>query len=328
MQSGTRASVGRERLRYAVLAVGAAFCLTPWASPQIALALGIGVALTGLAAATPLSSRVARLLIQACVVLLGFAMDLGEVLRAGAQGLIFAAATIVGTFALGAAAGRLLRVEAKVTTLVSAGTAICGGSAIAAVGSSIGAAAAQMSIAIGVVFLLNGAALYIFPLIGRALEMSAPQFGTWAAVAIHDVSSVVGAASQFGPESLQIATAVKLSRTLWIIPIAIAAAWWFGRRGGGEGGVGGRAKRLAVPWFIGLFVCASALRTVVPAVAEAAPTIHAGAKAGMTLALFLIGAGVSRAALASVGWRALVLGVLLWAFISAASLAVVRWTIA
>lgn len=326
MQSGTRASVGRERLRYAVLAVGAAFCLTPWASPQIALALGIGVALTGLAAATPLSSRVARLLIQACVVLLGFAMDLGEVLRAGTQGMIFAAATIVGTFALGAAAGRLLRVEAKVTTLVSAGTAVCGGSAIAAVGSAIGAAGAQMSIAIGVVFLLNGAALYIFPIIGRALAMSAEQFGTWAAVAIHDVSSVVGAASEFGPESLQIATAVKLSRTLWIIPIAIAAAWWFGRRGGGEGERG--ARRLPIPWFIGLFVCASALRTLAPAVAEAAPTIHAGAKAGMTLALFLIGAGVSRAALASVGWRALALGVLLWAFISAAALAVVRWTIA
>lgn len=335
----TRRKQGRRPLRSVlhnvVVGAGVVFCLSPWASPPLALGLGIVLALSGLATAGPWAKRASKVLIQVGVVLLGFKMNLAEVLRAGATGIVFAAGTIVATFAAGAALGRLLRVDPKVTTLLSSGTAICGGSAIAAVGSVIRASGAQMGVALATVFVLNGAALYLFPPMGRWLAMSQEQFGTWAAVAIHDVSSVVGAGMEYGTEATEVATAVKLSRVLWIVPIAFIAA----RAHREPEGEGAAAARVPVPWFVGLFLLAAGVRTAVPELTERAPGIGrfigedllpalaAGAKVAMTVALFLIGAGLSRAALKSAGWRAMALGIALWVLISTVALAVVLATV-
>jgi uncharacterized integral membrane protein (TIGR00698 family) len=302
-----------------LLFAGATFCLTPWASPPLALALGAALALT-LENPHPAQSRLAaKYLLQASVVLLGFSMDLATVLRAGGDGILFAAATIAATLALGFAIRLWLRVERVTSILISTGTAICGGSAIAAVGSVIGAAESEMSVAIGTVFLLNAAALYLFPPLGHLLHLSQRQFGTWAGVAIHDISSVVGASSVYGLAALQRATAVKLARTLWIVPLSLAAALFVGRRDAEKG----LRARAAVPWFVGLFLLASVLRSSVPVVAAESARIAGIARTGMTVTLFLIGAGLSRRAVRAVGWRALAQGVLLWIAIGAGSLLVI-----
>jgi uncharacterized integral membrane protein (TIGR00698 family) len=326
---GKRANV---RLRQAVMVVLAALCLTPWAAPWSALTAGVAVALLGLSAFEKISKPVARYLIQVSVVLLGLRLPFDKLLDTGAGGLAFAAGTILGALALGWLLGRALRIDGKVAALVSSGTAICGGSAIAAVGSAIAATGAQMAVAMGTVFLLNGAALYLFPLIGHALNLSETQFGVWAGVAIHDVSSVVGASSSYhvtDPHSAvaaETATVVKLSRVIWIVPIAAGAAWiWRGL------GRAGAKPKSPVPLFIIGFILASAARTFIDPVTRAADAnadaIKYVASAGMTLALFLIGAGLSKKAIASVGWRPLAMGVILWAALAGASLGVVMGTV-
>jgi len=341
--------------RRALVLAAAAFCLTPWASPALGLALGAALALCGLTAFPAASARSARTLIQVCVVLLGFGMDLGEVARAGAAGALFAAGTILATFALALPIGRLLRLEPRLTILLASGTSICGGSAVAATGAVIGASSAEMSVAIAAVFLLNAAALYLFPILGHALDLSQHAFGTWAAVAIHDVSSVVAAAGHFGDEAQRTAVAVKLSRALWIVPVSLASAWLARHMTGGASKTGpaaaptdapsgerpgsapspdtaARAPRRPspVPVFIMLFVAASAARTLAERLApgadwlpHSAAVLHHTAKAGMSLALFLVGTGLSVAMLRAVGWRALVLAIGLWVAISAGSLAVI-----
>ena len=216
----------------------------------------------------------------------------------------------------------------KTSALISAGTAICGGSAIAAVGSVIGVAEGEITVAMGTVFILNAVALYLFPVLGHAMHMSQVQFGTWAGVAIHDISSVVGAASHYGLSALQTATAVKLSRALWIIPVAFGAAYLFrprmGTRMHDEIGTTPAGKpKVAVPWFVGFFLLASLLRSYVPGVAHAAPALSHVATVGLTLTLFLIGAGLSARTLRRVGWRPLLQGVVLWVFISVASLGII-----
>jgi uncharacterized integral membrane protein (TIGR00698 family) len=301
-----------------LLGAGAAFCLTPWGSPPLALALGAVLALTFENPYPGPARLAAKYLLQVSVVLLGFSMDLRKVLEAGASGMVFAAATITATLVLGWATARWLAVERTTSILIASGTAICGGSAIAAVGSVIGAADAEMSVAIGTVFLLNAAALYLFPVLGHLLHLGQSQFGTWAGVAIHDISSVVGASSVYGLEALQRATAVKLSRALWIVPLSLGAAVVF-RRGRPADG----RARVAVPWFIGLFLLASVVRSFSAGVAAASPTIALVARAGMTLTLFLIGAGLSRRALAAVGWRPLAQGIILWVAIGGLALLVV-----
>lgn len=292
------------------------------------------MALTGMSAFPDLSKRASRLLIQVCVVLLGLRIDLNLLLEAARDGLLFAAGTIVTTFALGLLLGVWLKTGRQITLLITSGTAICGGSAIAAVGAAISATATEMAVATGAVFLLNAGALYLFPVIGHALELSDIQFGTWAGVAIHDVSSVVGAAATYhvgdstSTAALDTANIVKLSRVLWILPIATLAAWW-SRRGGGPGDAAKPVGRRApVPWFILLFIAASAARTFVPGLEQVAEPVRIGAGLGFQLALFLIGAALSRKAIASVGWRALTQAVVLWAFIAVVSLLVVKATIA
>ena len=296
-----------------------AFCLMPWASPPLALALGLTLALTLGNPYHHRSKDASKWLLQGCVVLLGFGMNLGVVLKAGANGAGFAAGSIGFTFVLGWWLRGRLGIGAKPSALISAGTAICGGSAIAAVGSVIGALEGEMTVAMGTVFMLNAVALFVFPPIGHALGLTPSQFGTWAGVAIHDVSSVVGAASHYGAGALETATAVKLSRALWIIPVSLAAAFAF-RRNTAPGEASGKIQ---IPWFIGLFVLASVARTFLPSVAALAPTVTRGATVGLTVTLFLIGAGLSRPMLRSVGWKPLAQGVLLWLSISAGSLWVV-----
>lgn len=266
--------------------------------------------------------------------LLGFRMDLMQVLRAGSSGLLFAIGTMAGTFLLGAWLARLLRVESKTATLLSTGTAICGGSAIAAISGIVGATSAQIAVATGVVFILNGLALFIFPPLGDALGLTATQFGTWAGVAIHDVSSVVGAAQSFaaqhgGAIAVDTATVVKLSRVLWIIPICLIAAMLVRRSHATDpSATHARPRTPPIPWFIALFILAAAARTLLPGpLTEAAPTLLTIAKSGMTIALLFIGAGLTREALKQVGWRALSLGVILWIAIAATSLIVVRATV-
>lgn len=312
--------------RRALFAAAALFCFTPWASSPIALALGAILALTVANPFAAAGRRFSGVLLKTCVILLGFGMDLPVVLRAGLQGAGFAAASIALTLLLGAWLGHLLGLGRKVSALISSGTAICGGSAIAAVGGVIGVAEGEMAVALGTVFILNAVGLYLFPLCGWALEMSQTQFGLWTAIAIHDVSSVVGASSQFGQEALQVATTVKLSRALWIIPVAAAAAWIFRPAPGAATGSKPASASASIPWFIGLFFLASVARSLVPGVAELSPALVNFAKTGMTLTLFLIGAGLSVATLKQVGWKPLVQGVALWIAISVGSLwVIVRW---
>ena len=307
---------------YLAMLGGLAFCATPLASPATALALGIAVAVTAGNPRAKLSALTSRWSLQASVVLLGFAMNLHTMLAVGIQGLLFAAGTITGTLALGWLTGRILRIEPRTSLLISSGTAICGGSAIAAVGSSIEASEAQMSVAMGTVFMLNAVALYLFPWLGHQLDLSPAQFGTWAGVAIHDISSVVGAAALYGGGALVTATAVKLSRALWIVPLTAVAASYH-RRGVKTDGADRRRLRVPIPWFIALFILASVARTWIPGVSDAAPYLQDAAEKGLTVALFLIGSGLSVRALKAVGWRPLLQGVILWGAISSVSLWVI-----
>ena len=304
----------------------AAACLTPWVGPPTALAAGVALAILVGNPFAAESRRISKPLLQASVVLLGFGMDLPSVLRAGAGGAGFAAGTILLTLGLAAVVGRLLKVDRDASALIGGGTAICGGSAIAALSGVIAADEAAISVAMGTVFILNAVALYLFPPLGHLLGLSQTQFGTWAGVAIHDVSSVVGAAGVYGRQALETATAVKLSRALWIVPVCVVAGVLHRRRLARKGTATGEstpAKRAPVPWFIGLFLLASVARTFVPGVASAAPVLTLVATHGLTLTLFLIGAGLSAATLRKTGWRPLAQGLILWGFISVLSLAVI-----
>jgi uncharacterized integral membrane protein (TIGR00698 family) len=297
-------------LRTALFAVLALACLTPWITPPIALALGVAYALTLAHPFPRAGSRAAKILLQTSVVGLGFGMNLQQVLAAGRTGIIFTIVSIIGTLLLGFVVGRALRVERRTAHLISSGTAICGGSAIAAVAPVIDATDDEISVSLATVFILNAIALFLFPMIGVALHLSQQQFGVWAAIAIHDTSSVVGAASRYGLEALRIATPVKLARALWIVPLTLGTAMLFRRK----------KTRVTIPWFILLFLVASIIRTYVAAPAALWDVITATARAVLKVTLFLIGAGLSRKAIAAVGVRPLVLGVLLWIAISVVSL--------
>lgn len=312
-------------MKRVVFAAALLFCITPWASPALALGLGLTLALT-LGNPYPTESKnAAKVLLPGCVVLLGFGMNLSVVLAAGQRGLLLAAGSIAGTLLLGYGLGQLLKISAHTSALVTVGTAICGGSAIAAVGSVIGAAECEMTVALGTVFLLNAAALYVFPLLGHTLHLSQTQFGTWAGIAIHDISSVVGASARYGLTALQTATAVKLSRALWIIPVSLGAAVAAGRSRCCPSA--SPPGKLQIPWFIGFFLLASVTRSLVPGIAALSPAISHFATVGLTVTLFLIGAGLSRETLGAVGWKPLVQGMALWLVISAGSLFVILRTV-
>ncbi len=298
------------RLREVLFVLALLFCLTPYASPPLALALGILVALTIGHPFAKYNSRATKILLQVSVVGLGFGMNIGALVDAGRSGVLFTIVTVVGTLVLGYAIGKWLKIDPKTSHLISSGTAICGGSAIAAVGPVLNANEEEMSVALGTVFILNSIALFIFPMIGTMLQMSQMQFGVWAAIAIHDTSSVVGAAAKFGDEALKIATTVKLARALWIIPLTVVTSFLFK----------GSTKKITIPYFIFLFVIAAMLRTWLPDGELLFNKFVSIAKTGLVVTLFLIGTGLSRKTLQSVGIKPLVEGVLLWIVIGAVSL--------
>jgi len=295
------------------------FCLSPYGSPPLALGLGLVLALTIGNPFPQLQGRPARLLLQGSVVFLGFGMNLEAVVNAGKNGIVFTIVTIFGTLLLGYFVGKALSVSPKTSALISSGTAICGGSAIAAVAPVIGADNEEISVSLGTVFILNSVALITFPIIGHGFDLSETQFGIWSAVAIHDTSSVVGAAQAYSPEALNVATTLKLARALWIAPVAFLFLYLYKTGNEAEG------NKITIPWFILLFLAACTARTfaptwIYPSVFDSLVNI---AKAGMTVTLFLIGAGLSRQMLRKVGFRPLTQGVILWIAISVASLAAV-----
>ena len=284
----------------------------------LALVLGVVLALT---VKNPWAAQTKKLqtwLLQGSVVALGAGMNLGVLLRVGASGVGYTLLGLAATFALTWALSKVLRTDRVTSLLIGTGTAICGGSAIAAAGPAIGAKSHQMSVALGVVFLLNGLALVIFPPIGHALNLTQAQFGLWSALAIHDTSSVVGASMQFGAEALALATTVKLARALWILPVTAVLARVVPHEGG--------AAKRSYPWFIGLFVAMAALVTFVPSLQAAGQQLAAAAKWGLVASLFFVGLGVSREALRQVGVRPLVLGVVLWVLVAGGTLAAIVMT--
>lgn len=303
--------------RIIIFAICITLCLTPFINPAVALLMGLFIAQFTGHPYLHLNHKATHLLLQMSVVGLGFGMNIHSVLLAGRHGVLFSAASIISTLIFGYLIGKWFNVEKKTSFLISAGTAICGGSAIAAISPVIKAEEKQISVALGCVFILNSIALFIFPLIGHYLNLSQTQFGIWCAIAIHDTSSVVGAAGKYGPQALEVATTVKLVRALWIIPVALMSTIVFKSN----------SKKINIPYFIGLFVLAVIINTYFPGASAIGPYIIKIAKAGLTLTLFLIGAGLSRTVLLSVGFRPLLQGILLWIIISAAALyAVIQWT--
>lgn len=286
------------------------FCLTPYASPAIALLLGIALAQTIGPPYLHPHHKATHLLLQVSVVGLGFGMNLHAALQAGKQGLLLTVASIAGTLLLGYLLSKMLKIGKITSFLISAGTAICGGSAIAAISPVIKAKEKDVSIALGCVFVLNAAALFVFPLIGHSLHLSQTQFGLWCAIAIHDTSSVIAAAAKFGPQALAVATTVKLARALWIIPISFISPFLFKTE----------SKKIHLPYFIGLFILGLLANTYIPFVARMGFHIVILAKSGLTLTLFLIGSGLSRNALSSVGFKPFLQGIILWVTISVSTL--------
>ena len=287
-----------------------------WATPPVALFLGLAFALLCGQAHPKFNKKVSKYLLQYSVVGLGFGMNLQASLASGKEGMEFTILSVIGTLLIGWFIGRkILKVDRNTSYLISSGTAICGGSAIAAVGPVVKANDSEMSVALGTIFILNAIALFIFPMIGHALDMSQQEFGLWAAIAIHDTSSVVGAGAAYGEEALKIATTVKLTRALWIIPMAFATSFIFKSKG----------QKISIPWFIFFFVLAMVFNTYVLDTTPTGAAIGAGinefARKSLTLTLFFIGASLSRDVLKAVGIKPLVQGVLLWIVISLSTLA-------
>ena len=284
-----------------------------WVTPPFLLFMGLLFALLCGQPFPKFNKKCSKMLLQYSVVGLGFGMNLEASLASGAEGMSFTIISVFGTLAIGWFIGRkLLKVDRNTSYLVSSGTAICGGSAIAAVGPVINAKESEMSVALGTVFILNAIALFVFPVIGRALGMGDVEFGTWAAIAIHDTSSVVGAGAAYSETALEVATTIKLTRALWIIPVALFTAVIFRSKG----------KKLTIPWFIFWFVVAMVVNTyLLDSVPQVGKTINGVARKCLTLTMFLIGASLSIDVLRQVGVKPLLQGVLLWVLISAVSLA-------
>jgi uncharacterized integral membrane protein (TIGR00698 family) len=281
--------------------------------PPLALAAGLAFGLTVVHPYAAESRSLSKFLLQAAVVCLGFGMNLKEVVHAGGSGFVYTAISIAFALSLGVLLGKMLQVGKTQSLLISFGTAICGGSAIAAMGPVLEANEEEMAVSLGTVFVLNSVALLLFPIIGHLVHFSQTQFGFWAALAIHDTSSVVGATAKYGATALAIGTTVKLARALWIVPLAIATAML-------------RKSQAKVnwPWFILYFCVAAVLASYVPRYAPQSAEVFSGlyrlGRAALTVVLFLIGAGISRNTLKEVGVRPLVQGVALWIVVASLSL--------
>ena len=288
-----------------------------WVTPPVALFVGLAFALLCGQAYPKFNKKVSKKLLQYSVVGLGFGMNLHASLASGKEGMLFTIISVMGTMILGMFIGRkLLKVNRDTSYLISSGTAICGGSAIAAVGPVIKAKDSDMSVALATIFVLNAIALFIFPVFGNWLGLTQQEFGTWAAIAIHDTSSVVGAGAAYGEEALQVATTIKLTRALWIIPLALATSVIF-KNGG---------KKINIPWFILWFVVAILINTyLLDSVPEVGKAISGLARKGLIVTMFFIGASLSTDVLKAVGVKPMLQGILLWVVISVGSLAYILW---
>ena len=283
-----------------------------WVTPPVALFLGLAFALLCGQAYPAFNKKVSKKLLQYSVVGLGFGMNLHASLASGKEGMMFTIVSVVGTMVMGMLIGRkLLKMNRDTSYLISSGTAICGGSAIAAVGPVIKAKDSDMSVALASIFVLNAIALFVFPVLGQWLGLTQQEFGTWAAIAIHDTSSVVGAGAAYGEEALQVATTIKLTRALWIIPLALVTSFIFKSEG----------KKVSIPWFILWFIVAILINTyLLDAVPQVGKAISGLARKGLIITMFFIGASLSTNVLKAVGLKPLVQGVLLWLVISIGSL--------
>lgn len=297
-------------IQQAIFALIIALCLFSIISPPIALLLGVIMVNVFGNPFVEFNNKAITYLLQFSVVGLGFGMNATSALSAGKEGFVLTILSIFSTLLLGTFLGKWLKTDKKTSHLISCGTAICGGSAIAAISPVIKSNENQTSIALGVIFILNSIALFVFPFIGHQLDLSQKDFGLWCAIAIHDTSSVVGAANKYGAEALQIATTVKLARALWIIPISLLTAVIFKNKN----------SKIKVPYFIGLFILAMLLNTYVPATTVIAPYVVTIAKIGLTITLFLIGTTLNINTLKSVGVKPLLQGVFLWMFIAGLAL--------
>ncbi len=296
-----------QKIIFILLAV---LCLTPFVSSPIALLLGFILAVL---IGNPFEQQLHRyihLLLQISIVGLGFGLKLNEALEAGKSGLLLTVISICTIMILGYFLGKFLKLERPLSYLISVGTAICGGSAIAATSPIIKPSTKQISLALAIVFTLNSIALFIYPIIGHFLNLSQEQFGLWCAVGIHDTSSVVGAASKYGNEALKIATTVKLARALWIIPVSLITMFIFKNK----------ESKIKIPWFIGYFILAILLNSYFPVFNQLSSGITILAKSGLNLTLFFIGSTLSVQTLKTIGVKPLSLAVFLWIFISVGSL--------
>lgn len=291
--------------------------LSAWVTPPVALFLGLAFALICGQAHPKFNKKTSKYLLQYSVVGLGFGMNLDSALASGKEGMEFTIISVIGTLLIGWFIGRkVLKMDRNTSYLISSGTAICGGSAIAAVGPVVKANDSEMSVALATIFILNAIALFIFPVIGHALGMSQHEFGTWAAIAIHDTSSVVGAGAAYGEEALKVATTIKLTRALWIIPMAFATSFIFKSKG----------QKISIPWFIFFFVLAMIVNTYfLGSVPELGTAINGLARKTLTITMFFIGASLSMDVVKSVGLKPLIQGVLLWVVISCSTLAYIYW---
>ena len=285
----------------------AALCFFPIVSPPIALFLGI--IFVNIFGQVFNADKIIKIVLQVSIVGLGFGINLKQALQAGSEGFLFTVFSITLIVVLGIVLGYIFRIDKIITQLISFGTAICGGSAIAAIAPILKADGKQTSVSLGIIFLLNALALFIFPEIGQYFHLSQNQFGIWSAIAIHDTSSVVGAASKYGHEALQTATTVKLARALWIIPISFVLS--FLNKSGGK---------IKIPYFIGFFILAILVNSYFPAIKEVTNYVVDFSKSSLKVALFLIGTGLSFQNLKNIGIKPLLLGIILWVVISVISL--------
>ena len=285
----------------------AALCFSPVVSPPIALFLGI--IFVNIFGQVFNADKIIKIVLQVSIIGLGFGINLKQALQAGSEGFLFTVFSITLIVVLGIVLGYIFRIDKIITQLISFGTAICGGSAIAAIAPILKADGKQTSVSLGIIFLLNALALFIFPEIGQYFHLSQNQFGIWSAIAIHDTSSVVGAASKYGHEALQTATTVKLARALWIIPISFMLS--FLNKSGGK---------VKIPYFIGFFVLAILVNSYFPVIKEVTDYVVDFSKSSLKVALFLIGTGLSFQNLKNIGIKPLLLGIILWVVISVISL--------
>ncbi|WP_321288759.1 putative sulfate exporter family transporter [uncultured Sunxiuqinia sp.] len=296
-----------------IYGIAIAACFLPFITPAVALLGGIGLSLVGIRHPN-IHKQTARVL-QASIVLMGFGMNLTLAIQASKTGLLLTAGSVVSTIGMGLLLGKLLRVESKISWLIASGTAICGGSAIAAVAPVLRAKNYQISFSLVVIFILNAIALMIFPMVGHYFHLSQETFGFWSAIAIHDTSSVVGAGASYGAKALEVATAVKLTRALWIIPLSVVIALFNKDE---------KKGKLSIPWFIGLFVLAIVVAHFLPQWQPTYTHLTWLGKRGMVIALLLIGSNISIAEAKKAGSRSFILGILLWLFIGGLSLFVLR----